>query len=473
MHTFINPETTYIVGQWAFIKMLALSYLVAFWSLLVQVRGLYGSLGITPLVEIFKGIKKSKGYKHYYYNPSLFWFSTSDRMLQGTAIAGIVGAILVLLGIAVPFILIILCILYLSYVSVGIYFLSFQWDVLLIEVGFAGFIFSLQTPPLPIAVFLMWVILFRFIFSSGVVKFLLGNKEWRNLTAMHYHYETQPLPNRIAYFFHQFPKYFGYVSTIVVFLFEIVLPFFIFTTSEIRFFTFILMVFFQLLIIITGNFAFFNILTLALCFSLLDDQHVLRAKNLILPNVTAPDLATSFIVSVASIILIVLNFFQLVELFRPLPFVDRVLRLISPFYLINRYGLFSYMTTHRYEIIVEGSNDGENWLAYEFKYKPGDPKIAPAQVAPHQPRLDWQMWFAALGQARTNPWFIRFINRLLEGSPDVIKLLKSNPFSEKPPKYIRAQLYDYHFTTNEMRKKTGDWWQRKYIGVYLPPVRKN
>lgn len=470
MHTFINPEATYIVGQWVFLKLLGLSYLIAFWSLLVQVKGLYGSHGIIPLSEVFKGIKKGKGFSHYYYTPSIFWFSTSDRMLRWTAIVGIIGSILVLAGVAVPLLLFILFILYLSYISTCIYFLSFQWDILLLEVGFAGFIFSLQTPPLPIAVFLMWIILFRFIFSSGVVKFLLGSQEWRNLSAMEYHYETQPIPNKMAYHFHHQPKAFAHFSTVAVFLFEIVLPFFIFTTPEIRFFTFIIMVLLQLLIMLTGNFAFFNLLTLALCFSLVDDSYVPWAKEYLAPSITTPDLATSFFVSITAMIMIVLNFFQLVELFRPLPFIDRILRVISPFFLVNRYGLFSYMTTRRNEIIVEGSNDGETWTAYEFKWKPGDLKVPPPQVAPHQPRLDWQMWFAALGQARQNPWFSRFIYRLLEGSPDVLKLLKYNPFPDAPPKYIRALLYNYHFTDNKKRKETGEWWQRKYIGVYLPPV---
>lgn len=472
MHTFINPEATYIVGQWVFIKLLGLSYLIAFWSLYVQVLGLYGSHGIIPLSEVFQGIKKGKGFSHYYYTPSIFWFSTSDRMLRWTAMAGIIGSILVLAGVAVSLLLFVLFILYLSYVSVCIYFLSFQWDVLLLEVGFAGFLFSLQTPPLPIAVFLMWVILFRFMFSSGVVKFLLGSQEWRNLSAMEYHYETQPIPNRIAYFFHHQPKAIAHFSTVAVFLFEIVLPFFIFTTPELRVFTFIIMVLLQLLIMFTGNFAFFNLLTLALCFTLVDDSYVPWAKDYLSSSITTPDLATSFFVSIAAMIMIVLNFFQLIELFRPLPFIDRILRVINPFFLVNRYGLFSFMTTRRYEIVVEGSNDGETWQAYEFKWKPGDLKVAPPQVAPHQPRLDWQMWFAALGQARQNPWFTRLIFRLLEGSPDVLKLIKYNPFPDAPPKYIRALLYDYHFTDNKRRKETGEWWQRKYIGLYLPPVSK-
>lgn len=472
MHTFINPEATFVVSQWIFIKLLALSFLVAFWSLFVQIKGLYGSKGIIPLREIFKGIKKGTGFSHYYYTPSIFWISTSDAMLRWTAIAGMAGSLLVLGGIAVPWILLLLCFLYLSYVSVCIYFLSFQWDILLLEVGFAGFLFSLQTPPLPIAVFLMWMILFRFMFSSGVVKFLLGSQEWRNLSAMEYHYETQPIPNRMAYYFHHQPKIVAQFSTVVIFLVEIVLPFFIFTTAELRFFAFIIMGLFQLLIMFTGNFAFFNLLTLALCFPLVDDRYFAWAKDYLPIYTSAPALATSFFVSIACTSMIVLNFFQLVALFRPLRFVDRILRVINPFYLVNRYGLFSYMTTHRYEIIVEGSNDGENWKVYEFKWKPGDLKSPPRQVAPHQPRLDWQMWFAALGQARQNPWFIRFVDCLLEGSPEVLKLLKHNPFPEEPPKYIRAQLYDYHFTSNDVRKKTGEWWQRRYLGVYFPPVSK-
>lgn len=467
MHLFIPPETSFVVGQWAFIKVLGLSFLIAFWSLFIQVKGLYGSQGILPAPEIFKGIKKSRRLTHYYYTPSIFWLNSSDLMLRGTAIVGMIGSLLILAGVWIPTMLLILCILYLSYVSIGLYFLSFQWDILLIEVGFAGFIFSLQIPPLPIAVFLIWVLLFRFIFSSGIVKFLLGSDEWRRLTAMKYHYETQPLPNRIAYYLHQLPRSFAKFQTLAIFFFEIILPFFIFTTPEIRLITFILLVTFQILIMLTGNFAFFNLLTISLCFPLIDDHYFPWAKELILPVASPPDLATSLFVSMISVILIVLNFFQLVELFRPIPFADRILRILSPFFLVNRYGLFSYMTTIRHEIIIEGSIDGENWKTYEFKYKPGDTKRVPIQVAPHQPRLDWQMWFAALGQARQNPWFSRFIHCLLRGSPDVLKLLAFNPFPEAPPRYIRALLYDYHFTTPETKNQTGEWWERQYIGLYL------
>lgn len=472
MHTFINPDATFSVAQWIFIRLLAFSYLIAFWSLYVQIKGLYGSQGIIPMAEIFKGTRKGHRLQNFFYMPSIFWLSTSDKMLRGTAIVGMIGAVLVMCGIAVPWILFVLCFLYLSYVSTCLYFLSFQWDILLIEVGFAGVIFSMQTPPLPIAVFLMCVILFRFMFSSGVVKFLTGSQEWRNLTAMQFHYETQPLPNRLAYYFHQFPKGFAQFSTVMVFLVEIVVPFLIFTNAEIRFVAFVLLLALQLLIILTGNFAFFNLLTIALCVTLVDDRYFGWVKNFVAIPMNEPTLATSFLVSISAMMMIVLNFFQLVELFKPLPFVERILRVIRPFYIVNHYGLFSHLTTYRYEIVLEGSDDGEEWKEYHFKWKPGDVKVAPSQVAPHQPRLDWQMWFAALSQARQNPWFGRLIYRLLEGSPDVLKLLKNNPFPQKPPKYIRALFYEYHFTNKDKKKETGDWWEREYIGIYYPMTSK-
>jgi hypothetical protein len=473
MHTFFSPDASFLIGQWLFIKFLAITYFIAFASILVQIKGLYGKDGILPMEEIFKGINRSKLYRHFYYTPSLFWFSRSDAMLQGLAILGMLCSVAVLFGFAVPLMLFFLFIFYLSYVSTGIYFLSFQWDILLLEVGFAGFIFSWQMPPLPIAVFLLWIILFRFMFSSGVVKFLTGSKEWRDLTALDYHYETQPLPNRMGYYFFQQPKWFSKASTIVVFIVELIVPFLIFTTDEIRLVVFITFVAFQLIIMLTGNYAFFNILTIALCFPLLDDKYLSWIQNYIHIQGEPLSLSTSILTSMTSMILIVLNFFQLTMIFKPLPFVERVLSFTRPLYLINHYGLFSWMTTKRYEIILEGSDDGDAWKEYEFKWKPGDLKTPPKQVAPHQPRLDWQMWFAALGHAKQNPWFTRLIYQILEGSNVVLKLFKTNPFPEKAPKFVRAHLYEYQFTTLKEKKETGDYWKRNYLGIYFPSIRKN
>ena len=147
-----------------------------------------------------------------------------------------------------------------------------------------------------------------------------------------------------------------------------------------------------------------------------------------------------------------------------------LLQWVSPLRTINSYGLFAVMTTTRPEIVVEGSNDRLTWLAYHFKWKPGDPKRRPAFVAPHQPRLDWQMWFAALGDYRGNPWFVNFLVRLAKGSPEVLALLEENPFPDKPPRYLRAVLYEYHFTDFATRHATGDWWLRERKGLYCPEI---
>lgn len=472
MHTLIDPATSYYFAQWAFIKLLGLTYLIAFGSLLVQVKGLYGSQGIVPLKEIFKGIRRNKAYTHFYYTPSLFWLSTSDWMLQGLAMLGVLGSILVLCGIATSVSLFVLFLLYLSYVSACIYFLSFQWDTLLIEVGFVGFLYSLQTPPLPIATFLLWLVLFRFIFSSGIVKFLMGSQEWRHLKALEYHYETQPLPNKGAYYANQQAAWVVTFSTLMVFIIEIVVPFFIFINAEMRLLAFACLVFLQIVIMCTGNYAFFNLLTIALCFPLIDDHQLPWSSTFFAVGTPPVQLVLSVVVSFTCMLWIVLNFFQFVSLFKPLPVVERVLRFFAPFYIINTYGLFSYMTTQRYEIEIEGSEDGETWKTYEFRWKPGNLSKAPRQVAPYQPRLDWQMWFASLGTARQNPWFYRLIQRLLDNTPDVVHLLKANPFPDQPPQYIRALLYMYKFTTWKEKAETGNWWKREYLRVYLPPTMK-
>ena len=471
MQEFMSPEATFVYAQWIFLKLLALSFFCAFYSLFIQVKGLYGEYGIIPMKDIFEGTKRGSRWQHFYYTPSIFWYSASDQMLRGVALAGIIGSCLMFIGIAVPWILLLLCFLYLSYVSSGIYFLSFQWDTLLIETGFVGIIFSIQTPPLAITVFLMWVLLFRFMFSSGIVKFLIGSPDWRDLTAMYYHYETQPLPTRLAYYMHQLPRKFTRFTTAFVFVVELIVPFFIFINPEFRLVAFFIFIFFQILLMLTGNFAFFNLITLALCFTLLEDRYFTWMKNLWDIPSYEPTISMSIFVSMSAVIMIVLNFFQFVALFKRLPMVDRVLNFISPFFIVNSYGLFSYMTQNRYEIIIEGSNDGETWHAYEFKWKPGDLNEAPRQVAPHQPRLDWQMWFASLGHARQNPWFTRLIIRLLQGSPEVLDLFKKSPFPpENPPKHIRALLYQYHFTTLEEKHETNNWWNRTYLGVYYPPA---
>jgi hypothetical protein len=220
------------------------------------------------------------------------------------------------------------------------------------------------------------------------------------------------------------------------------------------------------LIFLTGNYTFFNLLAVAVCLFLFDDRDFERKIKW--PPMNADKRGSKTLAAVVAVVVLTIGISRMVETFLNVPVF--IVKYTAPLEIVNSYGLFAMMTTERPEIIVEGSMDGENWSAYSFRYKPGDPARAPRWAAPYQPRLDWQMWFAALGNYRENPWFVNFAVRLLEGSPEVRGLLEADPFGGRSPRYIRAMLYDYTFTDWGERRKTGNWWMREAKGQYLPPV---
>jgi hypothetical protein len=316
-------------------------------------------------------------------------------------------------------------------------------------------------------------------FESGCVKLLSHDRSWHSLTALNVHYETQPLPTWIGWGIHQLPAWLHQASTIVMFAIELLVPFLIFAPRRLRQIGCIAMVTLQVLILLTGNYCFFNLLTIALCLLLLDDAAVIK----LMPRKTFNLQVSSFnlrkwpiwVTVPLACIVVAISLTQLTGMFRlgrwsRLRIVNRVYEWVAPLRLVNTYGLFAVMTTNRLEIVIEGSNDGKSWLPYEFKHKPGDLKRRPGFVAPHQPRLDWQMWFAALGDYQHNPWLVNFSFRLLQGSPQVIGLLERNPFPQAPPRYIRAVVYDYRFTDFATRWKTGAWWKRDPKRLYLPVI---
>lgn len=471
MELFFTYTQSFLFSQWIFAKALSFCYLIAFASLLVQIKGLYGSKGILPIQEILQNCEKTHGKNNFFKVPSLFWFDAKDQTLQGACLAGIGFSLLNLCNLG-PASLHLFCswTLYLSFLSVCPTFLSFQWDILLLEVGFLAIFFCLSSPAPLLLLFALWFLLFRFMFSSGCVKLLSGCPAWKSWTAMNFHYYTQPIPNPIAWYIHQQPKILSQFSTLMTFALELIVPFLIFTPSPLRFIAFLLLVFLMLVIQTSGNYAFFNILSVALCLPLLEDsyyQHILGEwANVAVQRPIEP---LHILLSLLAVIMIFLNALQLSALFLPVKGVFlRILHILRPFHLVNGYGLFARMTTSRHEIIVEGSDDGRVWKAYEFRYKPGDIKRGPSQVAPHQPRLDWQMWFAALGSYQQNPWYMRFLQRLLEGEKDVLKLLKTNPFPNTPPKYIRGNFYVYHFTNIKERWQSSAYWKREHKGLYSP-----
>jgi lipase maturation factor 1 len=476
---------THFVSRWMFLRLLGLAYLVAFVSLWLQVDGLIGSNGILPARDLLQEVSGVVGRSRYWWLPTLFWLAPSDGMLHALCATGCVLAGLLVIGVAPVPCLAGLWAAYLSLEAIGQEFLSFQWDILLLETGFLAIFVAPLTlrpsierePPAPATVvwLLRWL-LFRLMFSSGAVKLLSGDPTWKNLTALEYHYWTQPLPTWIGWYANLLPAWCQQLSCALMFAIELGAPCLIWGGSIPRRIAFASLVALQILILLTGNYCFFNLLTIALCVLLLDDAAwPVWVRNRFTSAGTVRSVAWPnwILAPVAALVvtLSVLQMFSLSRLGLEWPDAVQMLRgVASPLRIVNSYGLFAVMTTTRPEIILEGSDDGTTWAEYEFRWKPGDLSRAPAFVEPHQPRLDWQMWFAALGRPEQSPWFVIFVYRLLEGSKEVAHLLAVNPFPDRPPRYARAVLYQYTFTDLAERRATGHWWKRERQGLYLPQV---
>jgi hypothetical protein len=330
-------------------------------------------------------------------------------------------------------------------------------------------------PPPRFALWMLRWLLFRLLFASAVVKLTSGDPTWRGLTALTYHYQTQPLPPWTAWYAHHWPVAVHQLSALAMFACEGIAPFFILAPRRIRFAAAVTIVGLQVMILATGNYGFFNPLTIVLCVLLLDDgvwprlrrDRAERAPDAGIPRcwprwISRPVLTAILTLSVVPVLAV---FNVPMKLIRPLA---DLYNLASPFRTVNSYRLFAVMTTRRAEIVVEGSDDGVEWRPYEFACKPGDPMRKPRFLTPHMPRLDWQMWFAALADYRSQTWFLYFCQRLLEGKRPVLALLAKNPFPAAPPRYVRAVLWDYHFTDTATRRATGAWWRRERLGLYCP-----
>lgn len=472
----------YVFSRWFFLRLLGCVYVIAFLSFWVQAEGLVGSRGILPMGEFLSWVKEKAGLQRFIAIPTVFWLNASDSFLQAVCGLGTLCAVLLIFGFASVLMLAVLWILYLSLLTVSGVFLSFQWDILLLETGFlAVFLAPLELRPNlareagPPAL-ILWVfrwLLFRLMLASGLVKLASGDQTWRSLTALSFHYETQPLPHWLSWYAHQLPLRLHKLSTMAMFAIELAVPFLFFAPRRLRLWGCGITAIFQLSIILTGNYCFFNLLTIALCFLIMGDypwSGFFRQKK---GEKRARAWPRWLLVPVAAY-LVVASCFQMSMRFGIGRFwpssLTAVFKALAPFHLTNNYGLFAVMTTSRPEIHLEGSNDGQAWLRYEFKYKPGDVKKRPAFVAPHQPRLDWQMWFAALGTYEQNPWLLNLGVRLLQGSPPVLAFFSKNPFPGEPPRYLRAVVEDYRFTNFKTRKETGAWWQAEPKGLYFPVI---
>jgi hypothetical protein len=367
-------------------------------------------------------------------------------------------------------------VLYLSLFHAGDTFLSFQWDTLLMEAGFLA-IFLVRGPT-GLVIFMYHWLLFRFRFMSGFFKLYSDDPSWSGLTTLNYYFETQVLPHAGAWYFHQLPEWMLKGGVLLVFFTELIVPFFIFLPRRFRIAAAIITIGMQLLIMATSNHNFVNLLVIILCLFLLDDRIVSR----ILPaglkeRLTTPAPTHGVSMKIVLGVVSVLIFTSSITTFawRTMPvnypdFLNRTFVTVHTYGLGHIFHVYPSMQTERQELEIQGSYDGHNWYSYGFKYKPGPLDKRPTFNIPHQPRLDWMMWFIPPQGRKDNYWFQMLLRRLHEGSPQVLDLLEYNPFEKQPPRYLRVLAFDYRFTTPEEREETGNWWKRQYLGEF-PNVR--
>jgi lipase maturation factor 1 len=507
-----------LIPRWIFLRALGLIYFSAFFSLVFQIRGLIGTDGILPASEFFVAVANHFGPARFWFAPTLLSISTGPHMLMAICWVGMIASLLLVLNAWPRGMLLVCFVCFLSFVGAAQDFSGYQSDGMLLEAGFISLFFAppgfwpglgRAHPPSRASYFLLQWEWFRIYFESGVVKLASGDPQWRNYTAMDEYYQNGPLPTWIGWYVQHLPHGFHAFATGATLVLELGLVFMMFLPRRWRILCFFIVTAWQIPVIITANYTFLNYLVLLLGVLLLDDRFILsvtpeRWRHLISPQVqvqatespasadlpapTPTDAVTqpisrrpvhslrAFKLALTSVILIWIFYATTVQmiwiLFPRLPLPTSPVAALDPFRIANRYGLFAVMTRGRYEIEFQGSNDGQTWVAYPFRYKPQDPVKAPGIYAPYQPRFEWNLWFASLGSWRDNLIVPSTEERLLAGAPDVLALFAGNPFPDAPPKELRAVLWKYWFTTLAEKRATGMWWNRELMGLYAPVLER-
>jgi hypothetical protein len=479
--------------RWIFLRLLGVTTLCAFLSMWVQMKGLFLSGGIAPAGDFMDAVRAHadahdwSALRRFAELPTLAWLSAGDGFLTALVAIGTLAALLLIADVAPGPMIAVSWLSYLSLTRVGDLFFQYQWDALLLEALFASLFLApwrlrprllSDREPAPAGVWLLRLLLFKLMFLSGAVKMIAHDHTWTHFRALDVHFFTQPLPTWTAYYAHHAPHWIHVAMLLVTFAVELVLPFTVLGPRRLRIGfgagTMLLMVG----IGATGNYGFFNLLTFALAVMCFDDRALRRLVPRRLrdrtpdpdaePGDALPRWSRRARWGVLAVILLLGLFEGNRRLRRDSDAGHWLLAKTAPFESVNAYGLFQDMTLERPEIIIEGSRDGSHWEAYELDYKPGDPARRPGFTGPHMPRLDWQMWFAALYGCRNSEWFLGLEARLLEGSADVRALLARDPFGDEPPRYLRSTLYLYTFTD----PGEDGWWKREEIGPFCPPVSR-
>ncbi|MDP3504392.1 MAG: lipase maturation factor family protein [Myxococcales bacterium] len=437
-------------------------------SLWAQLPGLYGSHGIVPIAETMTGVTRANA--SFFDVPTLLWLGWSDVALHLLLGVSVLASVCVTAGFAPRLALLVLYVSWLSFVQVGAPFLNFQWDILLLETaivfaflapgGVRPFLANEFREPGRAVRFAAAVLACKVTLGSGLVKLASGDESWRDLTALTFHWWSQPLPTWTSVLANEWPLGVQKALCLTMFVLELPIPILALGPRRARLIAAAGLMAMQAGLIVAGNYSYYNVLTFVLALPLLDDA-ALGSKV----PVTQPRSAWwkwGLAVSFAALSVTAFS-----RRFTANPPLRAVLERLSPLHVVNAYGAFAVMTKSRPEIIVEGSDDGVTWKAYEFPWKPGQLDRRPDFVAPWQPRLDWQMWFASLGTCSQNPWFLSFQLHLLQGTPEVLALMRVNPFVTTPPKYLRSTTWEYRFAPLNQK---GVWWQRTETGPYCPAL---
>lgn len=499
----------HLIPRWLFLRALGVIYFSAFFSLVFQIRGLIGPNGILPASAYLETVARALGsWQRLWYAPTLLWWSSSSHTLNLLCWGGMLASLLIVLNLWPRAMLAVCFVLFLSFVAAAQEFSGYQSDGMLLEAGFLSLFLAPAglrpglghaNPASRASMFLLLWEWFRIYFESGVVKLKSGDTTWRNLTAMYEYYQNGPLPTWIGWYLQHLPNWFHVATAALTLVMELLLVWMAFLPRKWKIICFFMVTAWQVGVIATANYAFLNYLVLILAVLLLDDEFLQRfvpqrlriplGQKVLSPRVsensdanenteTTPR-SNSFASIRAALFGVALTWIfyattaPLVLIFwLGAPLLLRPVTALEPFRIANQYGLFAVMTPHRYEIEFQGSNDGEHWVAYPFRYKPQELKERPRIYAPYQPRFDWNLWFASLGSWRQNPIVPRTEECLLENDQAVLGLFAGNPFSNAPPRLVRVVLWQYWFSTQEQKRTEGVWWRRQLLGTYAPTLTR-
>ena len=488
--SFLNSQShnknDYWLTRFVFLRFLGLVYFIAFLTTANHIVPLIGKNGLTPADNYLNFIEQNSESKFnsFLSLPTIFHFYFSDSFLRIVAWTGVLLSLIVLFGYANIPVMFLLWFFYMSIVHIGQRWYAFGWEIQLLETGFLGLLmvplwearpFPKLPTPLPIIWLLRWLA-FRIYLGAGLIK-VRGDPCWKDLTCMHYHYETQPVPGTFSRFFHFLPGWFHKFEVAGNHLVELVAPLFIFTGKHLRHIAGIILILFQVYLIFSGNLSFLNWLTIVPAIALFDDSFLRK----ILPrhlSEKAKDASSKAKISnariivtwIAFVIMLILSFAVVQNLFSSYQVMNTS---FNQLHLVNTYGAFGSITKVRNELIIMGTsdeiiNDDTEWKEYEFKVKPGDVNRTLPWITPYHYRLDWVMWFAAFQNLEENPWLLNLAWKLLHNDKELLKIIKYNPFPDEPPKYIKIEFYNYKFSED-----SEIIWERKYLGNWLPPLSKD